>query len=114
MRDTGYAEPPTDLYRRGSASSPRLDQVRTAKDIHTFEQDGILWVTARSGGVSTFSTLGIGKNWWKLPQGAPYPHTLYVVNDHGNHYNWEPNTDMPFSAYVALLAALNPHFIKVN
>ncbi len=104
----------TDLYRRGSASSPRLDHVRAGKDIHTFEQDGVLWVTARSGGVSTFSTLGIGKNWWKLSQGASYPNTLYVVNDHGNHYNWEPAADMPFSVYVTLLAALNPRFVKVS
>ena len=91
-----------------------MDHVRAGKDIHTFEKNGALWVAARSGGVSTFSIQGPGKNWWELPQGYIYPDNLYVVNDHGNYYSWEPNVDMPLSDYVALLAALNPHFFKVN
>jgi len=107
-------ETTTDLYRRGSASSPRMDNVRGGKDIHSFERDSVLWVAARSGGVSTFSTQSFGKNWWRLPRGYSYPDTLYVVNDHGNHYNWEPNVDMPFSEYVALLAEVNPHFVRVS
>jgi hypothetical protein len=74
----------------------------------------VLWVVARSGGVSTFSVPGIGNNWWRLPQGYIYPDILYVVNDHGNHYNWEPTIDMPLSEYVVLLAEVNPYFIKVS
>ncbi len=107
-------ETTTDLYRRGSALSPRMDQVRAGKDISLFERNGVLWVAARSGGVSTFSIRGVGRNWWRLPQGYSYPNELHIVNDHGNHYNWEPNMNMPFSDYVALLAAVHPHFFKVS
>ena len=41
------SETRTDLYRRGSASSPRLDHVRVGKDIEAFERDGIIWVRER-------------------------------------------------------------------
>ena len=107
-------ETPTDLYRRGSALSPRMEHVRAGKDISLFERSGVLWVAARSGGVSTFSIQGFGRNWWRLPRGYVYPNDFHIVNDHGNHYNWEPNVDMPFSDYVALLAAVHPHFLKVS
>ena len=107
-------ETTTDLYRRGSASSPRMDHVRVGKDITSFERDGVLWVAARSGGVSTFSSQGVGTHWWRLPRGYTYPDTLVAVNDHGNHYNWEPSADMPFAEYVTLLAAVHPHCIKVS
>lgn len=43
-----------------------------------------------------------------------YLTTLLVVNDHGNHDSWEPSVEMPLSNYVALLVAVNPHFIKVS
>ena len=88
--------------------------MRVGKDIYLIERDGMLWVIARSGSVSTFSSPGVGKNWWQLPQGHIYPDTLYVVNDHGNHYNWEPNSDMPFYEYVAFLAEVALYFIKVR
>jgi hypothetical protein len=91
-----------------------MDHIRIGKDIYPIERNGVLWVAARSGGVSTFSRPGIGKNWWGLPQGFMYPTTLLVVNDHGNHYSWEPSVEMPLSNYVALLVAVNPHFIKVS
>jgi hypothetical protein len=107
-------ETTTDLYRRGSASSPRLDHVRVGKDIEAFERDSMLWVRARSGGVSTFSRLAFGQHWWRLPQGYSYPDTLDVVNDYGHHYSWEPNVDMPLAEYVALLVAVHPHFIRVT
>ena len=107
-------ETPTDLYRRGSASSPRLDHVRVGKDVEAFERDSMLWVRARSGGVSTFSRPGFGQHWWRLPQGYIYPDTVDVVNDYGHHYSWEPNVDMPLAKYVALLAAVHPHFIRVT
>jgi hypothetical protein len=107
-------ETTTDLYRMGSTSSPRMDHVRLGKDIAPFEKDGVLWVAARSGGVSTFSMQGFRRNWWRLPQGYAYPDALSVVNDHGNHYSWEPRVEMPVADYVALLAAVNPHFMKVS
>ena len=107
-------ETTTDLYRRGSASSPRMDHVRVGKDISPFERGGVLWVAARSGGVSTFSSQGVGTHWWLLPRGYTYSDTLAVVNDHGNHYNWEPRADMLLAEYITLLVEVNAHFIKVS
>lgn len=104
----------TDLYRKGNASGPRLAHVRRGKDLVAFQKGGADWVSARSGGVSTFSTQGPGANWWCLPAGSDYPDDLYVVNDHGNHYNWEPAVDMPLSAYLASLVSVEPKFRKVS
>lgn len=104
----------TDLYRRGNVSGPRMTQVRIGKDIVALQINGIDWVMARSGGVSTFSVQGPGKNWWLLPAGFDYPDELLAVNDHGNHYNWEPNVDLPLADFIALLAAVGPAFRKVS
>ena len=104
----------TDLYRRGNVSGPRMTRVRTGKDMVTFPRGGADWVAARSGGVSTFSVQGQARNWWFLPAGLDYPGELVVVNDHGNHYNWEPNVDMPLAAFLALLASVEPAFRKVS
>ena len=82
----------TDLYRRGNAVSPRMWHVRVGKDIGVFQINGIEWVAANSGGVSTFSVQPPGPNWWLLPAGYVYPDELAVVNDHGDHYNWEPKS----------------------
>jgi hypothetical protein len=105
---------PVDLFRRGNASGPRLARVRVGTDIATVQKNGEDWVVARSGGVSTFSAPGRGANWWRLPAGTDYPDELLVVNDHGNHYNWEPNVDLPLRAFVALLASLEPAFQKIS
>jgi hypothetical protein len=104
----------TDLYRRGNASGPRLTHVRIGKDIGTYSRGGTDWVAARSGGVSTFSVQPPGKNWWMLPAGFVYPDELLVVNDHGNHYNWEPNVDLPLADFIALLVSVEPAFRKVS
>ncbi len=89
-------------------------RVRIGKDIVTYQRNGVDWVAARSGGVSTFSVQGPGKNWWLLPAGADYPDELLVINDHGHHYNWEPNVDLTLADFVALLASMEPAFRKVN
>ena len=104
----------TALYRRGNASGPRMAHVRLGKDIVSFQKGGNDWVAARSGGVSTFSVQGAGVNWWCIPAGVDYPDELCVVNDHGNHYNWEPSVDLPLADYVALLASVEPAFHKVS
>ena len=104
----------TDLYRRGNASGPRMTRVRIGKDIVTYQKNGIEWVAARSGGVSTFSVQGPGKNWWLLPVGFDYPAEILVVNDHGNHYNWEPIVDLTLLDFLALLASVEPSFRKVS
>ena len=61
-----------------------MDNIRT-KDIEMYEDEGMTWVAANSGGISTFSLQGSGKNWWKLDQGAEIPNELRVVNDYNNH-----------------------------
>lgn len=104
----------TDLYRRGNATGPRMAHVRLGRDIAAFHQGGDDWVAARSGGVSTFSVQGSGINWWRLPAGFDYPDELWVVNDHGDHYNWEPSVDLPLTAFLALLASVEPGFRKVS
>src|SRR5437764_15082267 len=104
----------TDLYRRGNASGPRLRHVRIGKDIVTYQSGGTDWVSAGAGGVSTFSVQGPGKNWWLLPAGFDYPDGLLVVNDHGNHYNWEPKVDLLLADFLALLVSVEPAFRKVS
>ena len=91
-----------------------MTQVRIGKDIVIFHINGIEWVAARSGGVSTFSVQGPGKNWWLLPAGFDYPHELLVVNDHGNHYNWEPNVDLTLADFIALLGTVEPAFRRIS
>jgi hypothetical protein len=91
-----------------------MTQVRIGKDIDTYLVNGTEWVEAHSGGISTFSLQGPGRNWWLLASGIAYSDDLLVVNDHGNHYNWEPNVDMPLSDYIALLAAIEGSFRKVS
>jgi hypothetical protein len=104
----------TDLYRRGNVSGPRMTHVRIGKDIVTYLNGGVQWVGARSGGVSTFSSQGPGKNWWHLPSGFDYPDELFVVNDHGNHYNWEPNVGMTLVDFIAWLGSVEPAFRKIS
>ena len=91
-----------------------MTQVRIGKDVVTYQANGTDWVTGRSGGVSTFSIQGPGRNWWQLPAGAGYANELFVVNDHGNHYNWEPNGDMTLADFIALLRSVEPAFQQVS
>ena len=104
----------TDLYRRGNAAGPRLAQVRIGKDMVTYQNQGVEWVRAHSGGVSTFSVQGPGKNWWLLRAGFDYPADLSVSNDHGSHYSWEPNVDLTLAEFIALLASVEGAFHKVS
>jgi hypothetical protein len=91
-----------------------LAHVRLGKDIVAFYKAGDDWVAARSGGVSTFSDQGPGANWWCLPAGPDYPDELCVINDHGNHFNWEASVDLPVAAFVAALASVDSAFRKVS
>ena len=92
----------------------RSAHVRLGKDIVTFQLNGVDWVAANSGGVSTFSIQGSGRNWWLLPAGSDYPVEVSVVNDHGKHWSWEPDSDMTLAAYIALLTSVEPAFLKVS
>lgn len=108
------AKTTTTLYRRGNASSPRMDHIRVEKDILSYHHQGETWVKAGSGGISTFSKQGWGKNWWELESAYEYSDNLLVINDHGTHYSWEPKEDMPLSTYKNELVIVNQAFTKVS
>src|ERR1700692_2267904 len=103
-----------DLFRAGNATSARLSHVR-ALDVSIFSRNGVDWVTARSGGISTFDAkvFSVGGLWWRLPAGTTYDDSvLALVNDIGNHWSWEPVRDMPLASYTAALSAVNVKFIR--
>jgi hypothetical protein len=104
---------PVDLYRMGNATFPRLDNVRD-QDIEIYEDGNEIWVAANSGGISTFSIRGSGKNWWKLDQGTEIPNELRVVNDYGQHWLWEPSYSMPLNTYQEALQLVGKQFYKVS
>lgn len=97
----------------GNSTSSRMSSVRE-QDIELYDRSGELWVSANAGGISTFSIAGRGKNWWRLDAGIEIPGELRVVNDHGNHYLWEPSYAMPLLLYQETLAAIGELFYKVN
>jgi len=104
---------PVDVYRMGNAISSRMENIQ-AKDIDIYEADGKMWVAANSGGISTFSIRGSGKNWWKLDLDAEIPSELRVVNDYGNHWLWEPSYSMPLDEYQQVLQSVGDRFYKVS
>lgn len=113
------AKTPVDLYRRGSTSSPRMDNVRPNKDVAVYENNNQVWVMETiggesPGGISTFAKLGKGKNWWKLDSGTKIPAELELVNDHGNHWLWKPYQAMPMSKYKIALKLISESFKKVS
>jgi hypothetical protein len=100
-----------DLYRRGNSTSPRMHCVRPT-DVSAFMQNGVEWVSARSGGMSTFASStppGNGRI-WRLPAGSPYSDELRLENDFNDHWQWEPAHDMEMALYRALLAAVGLKF----
>jgi hypothetical protein len=100
------------LHRRGNASSPRMDDVRPV-DVTSFIRNGAQWLRGRSGGISTFASPappGRGKI-WRLPAGASYPDELYLENDHGDHWSWEPARDIEMARYRSFLAQVGRNFV---
>jgi hypothetical protein len=90
-----------------------MENVRAGKDVITFTQNGRQWVSGGSGGISTFASStppGTGRI-WRLPQGSSYSDTLHLVNNHGDHWSWEPAQDMEMSRYRALLTDVGRKFL---
>jgi hypothetical protein len=100
-----------DLFRLGNASGPQMENVRP-KDITHFTRNGVVWVKAGQGGISTFSTppAKYSGRIWKLDAGYDHGTLLLVWNDHAQHWSWEPVADMPLSAFKAELSIANPNF----
>lgn len=110
---------PVDLYRKGSANSPKMDNVRPDKDVAVYNLNDEIWVMETvggqsPGGISTFTNLGKGKNWWKLDAGTKIPSELELINDHGNHWLWKPYQSMPMSRYKTALQLIGESFYKVS
>ncbi len=93
--------------------SARMTNIRE-QDLDIYESSGELWVAANSGGISTFSSRGRGKNWWRLDEGINLPVELRVVNDYGNHYLWEPSYAMPLEEFTMALSSIGELFYKVS
>jgi len=104
---------PVPLYRMGNSISARMNHIRE-QDIEIIDRNGVSWVSANSGGISTFSIVGRGKNWWQLEKGISIPTELRVVNDHGNHYLWEPSYTMKVEDYTIALSSIGELFYKIN
>ena len=88
-----------DLYRSGNAGGPRLDNVRPGKEAITDANGNT--VVPPGKGISTFASQGGGKNWWMLPSGSPIPSSLRLVNDHGEHWLFEPTSTMSQEEYIS-------------
>ena len=112
-------------YRQGNASSPRMDNVRSNKDITVYEQQGELWVMlnleerlpggrSRSEGISTFETPGSGKNWYKLDPGTQIPPELELVNDRPGHWLFQPSRPMTLEKYKEALHLIGTFFSKLE
>ncbi|MCB8874058.1 Tse2 family ADP-ribosyltransferase toxin [Acidisoma silvae] len=100
-----------DLYRLGNNASARLDNVRS-QDVTHYQNSGMTWVKAGTGGISTFDKPIHGKGrLWHLPAGHDYGTLLLVWNDHGQHWSWEPTQDMPLDDYKRLLCVSNAAFM---
>ena len=103
---------PVDLYRAGNATGPRMDHVRSGRDIVVTQIGGADWVYPMCGGVSTVEKMHRQfKTWWHIPQGTIFTDLLVVRNDYTNHWSWEPAQAMEISEYVRLLAGLNAEFV---
>jgi hypothetical protein len=105
-----------NLYRSGNSASARMHRVRPDRDAIIKVSSGVEWVKGREIGVSTsarFTNLQ-GGTWWCLPAGSEYRNDLlFVVNDHDDHYAWQPERDMTLMEFKEALAILNQNFLRV-
>lgn len=110
---------PVDLYRAGNKSGPKMDHVRSANATF-FTHNGNQYVKGRDKGVSTYESPSpsLGGTWWHLPRGTQYDDSLIFLvkrdqDGEDDHWQWEPDHDMPSSQFVAVLASMNGKFIIV-
>lgn len=100
-----------DLFRIGTAESPRLDKVRENKDVDLYDRNGITVIRANGKGISLFTEEEIRRTrfsgWvWKIPRGTPMPTGLGLYNDHENHYMICPIKDVTVGEYKARLGKI--------
>jgi hypothetical protein len=105
-----------DLFRSGNSASPRMHRVRSGRDAIIKVRNGVEWVKGRKIGVSTSARITNlqGGTWWCLPAGSEFrDDILFVVNDHHDHYAWQPERDMTLMEFKEALATLNQNFLPV-
>ena len=120
MRATEVFIVPGHLYRLGNATSPRLDHVRTGRDIATVKRDGVDWVVLDGKGISVFTAEGIARSpmlgWvWRVPTAA-LPTGLRIIADNldTGHCVLAPTRNMTLATYVGLLQELTSRCTKVH
>ncbi|MBE9145964.1 Tse2 family ADP-ribosyltransferase toxin [Planktothrix mougeotii] len=106
-------ETPVPLYRQGNANSPRMDNVRD-RDVNIYDYSGEQWIEAFSGGISTFESPKLGRNWWRIDAGIQIPDSINLINDHSDHWLRQPAHNMRLLEYQELLKQVNINFIKFN
>ena len=86
-----YVKVPKDLYRRGGATKPRFDYIRTSPpreapqkfDLKVKKIGGKTLIDHKSGGLSLFDKADFrsGEDWWVIPKGTPLPPGFTVTKD---------------------------------
>ena len=84
-------------------------------DIQIYNKGGVDFVSANTGGISTFDRekVGLVGFWWCIPKGTPIPVGLRISRDFNprpanqpTHYTIRPVHDMPLTDYIKLLEQL--------
>ena len=101
LRSALMGATPIDPYKMGNASGPQMDKIRLKEpnpDIdHETRVNGVVWVKANSGGVSTWEApkACIRGKAWRIPAGTVFSDRLRLWND------------LPLTEFVSDLAAIN-------
>ncbi|MBI3899808.1 MAG: hypothetical protein HY308_16145 [Gammaproteobacteria bacterium] len=93
-------------------------------DVITYQENGLLYVLRRSGGVSLFDgmnpELALSKNrcWYLMPKETPIPSGLIIAKDvrprNGyTHYALQPDEDMLRGELQERLALLRPYLRRI-
>jgi hypothetical protein len=108
---------PTEVFRMGNSSSPRMNMVR-ASEIDTTEINGICAIIANGRGVSIYTKQELENTnltgWvWRFPANTLLPIGLKLVNDKPGHYCVAPTHNMPLDLYKGLLEDMGMKAEKV-
>lgn len=106
-----------NLFRKGNASGPRLDNVRP-DDVDFAEEKlpngQVIRMVYPRGGISTFDGVNprLPGKWWRIPPETLLPETIRVVRDRRDpvtgltHYSLRPARYMTLLDFVSGLRAL--------
>ncbi len=122
-----------DLYRFGNATTSKLDNVRLHRnEVNTYDRNGVLMVRSDGKGISLITESRLasliasgdmqGSYVWKIPPRFPIHPGLALFPDTDRlkpgqlpeHYFLCPQSDMPLSEYVGLLAKMALNFERIQ